>query len=208
MYEVFVDACHWFDGQKERHIEEKEEKELRYISIDDDEFPIEPFERAKKSSDKWLVHIADKNEWNSQLGEYSPLSPTGGKQKEVEVFDLVRLGNHVRSKIFTKTMASRHRALMFGISNTTKDPDFHKVRDPEHILVFIRADTDGIEWRPPLEYPFLNRPLDRNKDEYAIFALKFDIEKLAPFIPDDETIEIKLTYQGVCRNTQKYEDSK
>jgi len=162
--------------------------------IDDADFPTGHQHASEKESlqDAWLVHLARKHEWDAQMGKYAPISSGGSKLGSVPLLDLGRLGNLVRRKIFTKSVVACERqqiALQFADMN-----DKEEVEDEEYIMVYIQVPgvRESVDFRGPYNYPFLERPLDKERDVYATFELVFNVKELTVAVPDDWEVSEKM----------------
>lgn len=180
--------------------------------ISDDEFPTEHTKRDPEivTDDRWLVHLARKNEWNSQMGEYAPISGGGVKRSSVPLIDLERIGNLVRRTIFTKSVVAaereKSRAEFGGVAS---EDAVDELEDEEYIMVYLPTpDPDDLEWKGAYKYPHLNRPLHKERDLYAPFELVFNIEELTLAVPADWEITEKINTLQNERERIKRQDDK
>ena len=175
--------------------------------IDDDEFPTGHQHAAEREclQDAWLVHLARKYEWDAQMGEYAPIGSGGSKLGTVPLIDTGRLGNLVRRKIFTKSVVALEREQSAAQPLAAELAD--ELEDEEFIMVYVSvASDDDVEFRVPYNYPFLARPLDKQRDVYATFELVFNIKELTVAVPDDWEVSEKMDALVQQRERIKRED--
>lgn len=178
-----------------------------FVWITDEEFPTEKTAREKDDileNDKWLIHIAKKDQWKAMMGEYAPIIDSGSKSNEVRFFDMQRLGNHIRAEVFTKAIVSHERGVMFDAETLDNKPSPQVLSD-EFVMVYVPVETKGIVF-DQMGYPKLSRPLDKEKDAWVVSDLVFDVEQLSPAIEEDWQIEEQFANQRRQREKLRRQD--
>jgi len=197
-------AADWFAPRDRRVFETRE------AALCIGEFPTEPTGAGPddvRRSGEYLVHIADKRQWEAQLGEYAPLSSGGAPLERVQLVDYDRLGNLVRRKYFTRSVVLQERERNFNEASLDNDAHLKtQIEDEENVMVLVPVDTAGVEFVGPLNWPVLTRRLDRDKDRFVVDSLVFDIESLEVAMPEDWEVAAGLEKQQRERDAVKKQD--